>query len=29
MLDEPSADFKGLSGRVNPEVLNSVFPLND
>ncbi len=29
MLDEPTADWKGLRGRVNPEVLNGVFPLND
>ena len=29
MLDDPSPEWKGLKGRVNPEVLNSVFPLND
>lgn len=29
MLDTPSNNWKGLTGRVNPEVLNSVLPLND
>ena len=29
MLDDPSPEWKGLKGRVNPEVLNSVFPLTD
>ena len=29
MLDNPTSDWKGLTGRVNKEVLNGVFPLND
>lgn len=29
MLDTPPAGWKGLTGRVNPDVLNSIFTLSD